>query len=55
LSRKAQFFFPDLNFGFGGGYGFFKKNILIPNVAEKIILILVEEKNNVIQSLCHIT
>ena len=29
----------------GGGYGFFlKKNILIPNVAEKNILILVEEK-----------
>jgi hypothetical protein len=28
----------------GGGYGFFKKkNILIPNVAEKNILILVEE------------
>jgi hypothetical protein len=29
----------------GGGYVFFlKKNILIPNVAEKNILILVEEK-----------
>jgi hypothetical protein len=29
----------------GGGYGFFlKKNILIPNVAEKNIPILVEEK-----------
>jgi hypothetical protein len=29
----------------GGGYGFFlKKNILIPIVAEKNILILVEEK-----------
>ena len=29
----------------GGGYDFFlKKNILIPNVAEKNILILVEEK-----------
>jgi hypothetical protein len=29
----------------GGGYRFFsKKNILIPNVAEKNILILVEEK-----------
>ena len=28
-----------------GGYGFlYKKNILIPNVAEKNILILVEEK-----------
>ena len=41
----------------GGGYGFFsKKNILIPNVAEKNILILVEEKkNNLIQSSCHIT
>jgi hypothetical protein len=35
---------------------FSKKNILIPNVAEKNILILVEEKkNNVIQSFCHIT
>jgi hypothetical protein len=33
-----------------------KKNILIPNVAEKNILILVEEKNNtLIQSFCHIT
>ena len=31
--------------GGGGGYGFFsKKNILIPNVVEKNILILVEEK-----------
>jgi len=29
----------------GGGYGFFsKKNILIPNVAEKNILILMEGK-----------
>jgi hypothetical protein len=35
---------------------FSKKNILIPNVAEKNILILVEEKNNnLIQSFCHIT
>ena len=35
---------------------FFKKNILIPNVAEKNILILVEEKKkNMIQSFCHIT
>jgi hypothetical protein len=36
--------------------GFFsKKNILIPNVAEKNILILVEEKKkNLIQSFCHI-
>jgi hypothetical protein len=36
----------------GEGYGFFlKKNILIPNDAEKNILILVEEKkNNLIQS-----
>jgi hypothetical protein len=35
----------------GGGLWFFsKKNILIPNVAEKNILILVEEKkNNLIQ------
>jgi hypothetical protein len=34
---------------------FFYKNILIPNVAEKNILILVEEKkiNNLIQSFCH--
>ena len=30
----------------GGCYGFFEKNILIPNVAEK---------NNLIQSFCHIT
>jgi hypothetical protein len=31
----------------GGGLWFFsKKNILTPNVAEKNILILVEEKNN---------
>ena len=28
----------------GGGMFFFKKNILIPNIAEKNILILVEEK-----------
>jgi hypothetical protein len=34
---------------------FFKKNILIPNVAEKNILILVEEKKNLIQSFCDIT
>ena len=42
--------------GVGGGLWFFsKKNILIPNVAEKNILILVEEKkNNLIQSFCHI-
>ena len=41
----------------GGGLWFFsKKNILITNVAEKNILILVEEKkNNLIQSFCHIT
>ena len=33
---------------------FFKKNILIPTVAEKNIQILVEEKNNnLIQSFCH--
>ena len=38
-----------------GGY-VSKKNILIPNVAEKNILILVKEKNNnLIQSFCHIT
>jgi hypothetical protein len=35
---------------------FFLKYILIPNVAEKHILILVEEKkNNLIQSFCHMT
>jgi hypothetical protein len=35
---------------------FSKKNILIPNVAEKNILILVEGKtNNLIPSFCHIT
>ena len=44
-------------FNLKGGLWFFsKKNILIPNVAEKNILILVEEKNNnLIQSFCHIT
>jgi hypothetical protein len=42
--------------GEGGLCFFSKKNILIPNVAEKNILILVEEKkNNLIQSFCHIT
>ena len=42
--------------GGGGGYVFFLKNILIPNVAEKNILIMVEEKkNNLIQSFCYIT
>jgi hypothetical protein len=41
----------------GGGMVFFLKKInLIPNVAEKNILILVEEnKDNLIQSFCHIT
>jgi hypothetical protein len=41
----------------GGGDVFFsKKYILILNVAEKNILILVEEKKkNLIQSFCHIT
>ena len=40
----------------GGLWVFSKKNILIPNVAEKNILILVEEKkNNLIPSFCHIT
>jgi hypothetical protein len=35
---------------------FSKKKILIPNVAEKNIMILVEEKKyNMIQSFCHIT
>jgi ribose 5-phosphate isomerase len=38
----------------GGGMVFFSKK-LIPNVAEKNILILVEEKkNNLIQGFCHI-
>jgi hypothetical protein len=42
--------------GGGGGVFFFKNNIRIPNVAEKNILILVEEKKNkLIQSFCHIT
>ena len=43
-------------FNLKGGYGLFsKKNILIPNVAEKNILILVEEekKNNLIQFLSY--
>jgi hypothetical protein len=40
----------------GGVMVFFEKNILIPNVAEKNILILVEEKNNnLIQSFSNIT
>ena len=41
----------------GGGVWFFsKKNILIPNVAEKNILIMVEgKKMNLIQRFCHIT
>ena len=39
-----------------GGYVFFQNNILIPNVAEKNILILVEEFFfYLIQSFCHIT
>ena len=43
-------------FNLKGGLWFFsKKNILIPNVAEKNILILVEEKKNLIQNFCHIT
>jgi hypothetical protein len=38
----------------GGLWFFSKRNILIPNVAEKNILILVEEKNNnLIHSFCH--
>ena len=49
-------FIRDGPFNFQGGLWFFsKKNILFPNVAEKNILILVEEnKNNLIQSFCHI-
>jgi hypothetical protein len=43
------------NFQGRGVMVFFKKIILIPNVAEKNILILVEEKKNMIQSFCHIT
>jgi hypothetical protein len=43
-------------FNLKGGLWFFSKKVLIPNVAEKNILILVEEKNNnLIQSFCHIT
>ena len=55
--NKGPFNFQGGGGGGGGEYGFFsKKNILIPNVAEKNILILVEEKkNNLIQSFCHIT
>jgi hypothetical protein len=38
------------------GGGVLENNIRIPNVAEKNILILVEEKKNkLIQSFCHIT
>ena len=49
--------FRERPFNLKGGLWFFsKKNILIPNVAEKNILILVEKKNNnLIQSFCHIT
>jgi hypothetical protein len=45
---KMSHHFRDRPFNLqGGGYGFFlKKNILIPNVVEKNILILVEENNN---------
>ena len=39
----------------GGVMVFSKKNILIPNIAEKNILILVEGKKNRIQSFYHIT
>ena len=43
-------------FNLKGGLWFFSKKIfLIPNVAEKNILILVEEKKNLIQSFCNIT
>ena len=42
------------NFQGGGLWFFSKKNILIPNVAEKNILFLLEEeKNNTFQSFCH--
>ena len=49
--------FRERPFNLKGGLWFFsKKKNLIPNVAEKNILILVEEKNNnLIQSFCHIT
>jgi hypothetical protein len=41
----AQKFFFGQHESWEEGYGFFlKKNILIPNVVEKNILILVEEK-----------
>jgi hypothetical protein len=40
----------------GGCYGFFlKKNILIPNVAEKKYSDFGGGKKNLIQSFCHIT
>ena len=58
MSHNDELTFRDRPFNFrgGGGYGFLLKNILILNVAEKNILILVEEKNNnLIQSFCHIT
>jgi hypothetical protein len=47
--------FEGLNYIFSLLWFFSKKNILIPIVAEKYILILVEEKKNLIQSFCHIT
>jgi hypothetical protein len=53
----GHFIIRERPFNLKGGLWFFsKKNILIPNVAKKNILILVEEKNNnLIQSFCHIT
>ena len=47
--RDGPFNFQD------GVMVFSKKNILIPDVAEKNILIFEEEKKNLIQSFCHIT
>ena len=42
--------------GRGGGYVFFPKKIFwFPILLKKKILILVEEKTNLIQSFCHIT
>ena len=58
LNLAVSRLFRERPFNLKGGLWFFskKKNILIPNVAEKNILILVEEKkDNLIQSFCHIT
>jgi hypothetical protein len=55
-SNEKNAFILKLKLTSRGGYGFFsKKNILIPNVAEKNILILMDENKNLIQSFRHIT